>query len=497
MSEGKSTEIVGPVQYGIRVGQRFGRLVAVKLVKPIIARSGKPMPAWLCACDCGGEKIVPAQSLRAGFTKSCGCLVRETSSRMILRVIQNNVKHGATGSAEYAAWQRMKKDSRRDGVSVCRRWLKSFECFVSDVGLRPTAQHEMHRIDTNEGYAPENCIWRVSHGGSHKREYSIWRNMKRRCGDPRSSGWRNYGARGITVCERWAKSFSAFMEDMGPSPTSLHEIDRTDNDGNYEPGNCRWVTRRENCNNRRCSKKRTQRKRLFVLKQMRLLFKQSRVVDATLPTPEKHPNQCYFKDETGREFGRLLVLYYVGPKGWLCKCSCGNHTVVHGLALRSATVQSCGCLRGDSARERFTKHGHSKRQEYQIWRSMRDRCRNPNNKGFPDYGGRGIRVHSEWESSFEKFLDDVGPRPSLKHSLDRIDVNGNYEPSNVRWATPTEQARNKRSTEYITHKGETLPVSEWSDRTGINVGAIKDRVRRGWKLDEALSRPVSRVRGRV
>jgi hypothetical protein len=154
-------------------------------------------------------------------------------------------------------------------------------------------------------------------------------------------------------------------------------------------------------------------------------------------------------DLAGQRFGRLKVISENGraPKSgavlWLCRCDCGNTTVVTGGNLRSKITKSCGCYKKEREVENFKTHGGTYKPEYSPWKAMRKRCSNKNDIHYHLYGGRGIRVCSRWDN-FENFLEDMGPRPSKKHSIDRINPNGNYEPSNCRWATPTVQARNKR-----------------------------------------------------
>lgn len=167
------------------------------------------------------------------------------------------------------------------------------------------------------------------------------------------------------------------------------------------------------------------------------------------------------KNLVGEQFGRLAVIARApnGPSGqtaWRCRCDCGVFTDVVTSALKSprAPTRSCGCLKreADAAlARRMTKHGYAGRgrrryrtPEYNAWAAAKSRCTNPRNERYLDYGGRGITMCRAWLNSFERFLADVGPRPSPRHSLDRRDNERGYEPGNVRWATRTEQDANKR-----------------------------------------------------
>jgi hypothetical protein len=131
-----------------------------------------------------------------------------------------------------------------------------------------------------------------------------------------------------------------------------------------------------------------------------------------------------------------------------------------------------------------------KTPEYKPWESMRARCNNPNRPCYDRYGGRGIKVCERW-NDFSNFLEDVGPRPSPQHSLDRYpNVNGNYEPGNVRWATPKEQARNRRNNHFLTFNEETHTIAEWEEIKGWKTGVIKIRLRYGWPLEKIFTEPV-------
>lgn len=158
-------------------------------------------------------------------------------------------------------------------------------------------------------------------------------------------------------------------------------------------------------------------------------------------------------DLTGKIFGRWTVIERVNNGKvrhvkWLCKCECGEVKQVLGYALRQNKSLSCGCYKSDVTRNRMKKHGkaatHSRTLEYKAWAQMKTRCTNLKAKQYEDYGGRGISVCERWMNSFEYFLEDMGLKPSSAHSLDRKDVNGNYEPSNCKWSTIFEQSHNRR-----------------------------------------------------
>ena len=165
------------------------------------------------------------------------------------------------------------------------------------------------------------------------------------------------------------------------------------------------------------------------------------------------PENYRFRNLAGKTFDRLTVMFFFGLKDagayYMCRCECSGTLVVSASKLRSGHTRSCGCLLSESGakcgREKAT-HGESKKTaEYRIWTGMKTRCFNPNIKAFKYYGGRGITVCDRWRNSFPAFLEDVGRRPSDLHSIDRWPNNdGNYEPGNVRWATWSEQNRNKR-----------------------------------------------------
>jgi hypothetical protein len=207
-----------------------------------------------------------------------------------------------------------------------------------------------------------------------------------------------------------------------------------------------------------------------------------------------------FQDLTGQVFGRLTAIQRAanadsGKTRWDARCVCGAETVVFGEALKSGNTQSCGCLAQESLSARVT-HGRTETTEYVAWRSMLSRCLNPKVEEYPNYGGRGIQVCDRW-ASFEAFFADMGERPTDGHSLDRKDVNGNYEPGNCRWATSREQAENTRANRVLDHDGESLCLSAWARRTGIAERTIATRLDLGWSVAEALTTPVRPMRRRA
>lgn len=207
-------------------------------------------------------------------------------------------------------------------------------------------------------------------------------------------------------------------------------------------------------------------------------------------------------DLLGKTFHRLTVikrhpLNTVGNNArWVCLCSCGKEVNVVGSNLVNENTKSCGCQRIDSSRENGLgrkTHGMTKSPEYKAWQSMKDRCYNAECENFKNYGARGILVWADWITSFKTFYKDLGPRPSPEHSLDRIDVNGHYEPKNCRWATREEQSNNKRLNRFYIVEGVKLTVPQISRRYGIPVATLSSRLDRdNLTIEEALDRQASR-----
>lgn len=203
----------------------------------------------------------------------------------------------------------------------------------------------------------------------------------------------------------------------------------------------------------------------------------------------------------GRVYGRLTVIGeelvnkpYQGT-WWICSCSCGNTKTISAMQLRQGTTKSCGCFRHEVATTKGygfikVKHHMTNSHEYSSWGSMIQRCENANHAAFKNYGGRGVKICKEWRNSFETFLKDMGPRPSLKHSLDRFPNNdGNYEPGNCRWATIAEQHLNRRDNRLVTFENETKTLSEWAVSKNIPFDVLAKRIEAGWDVEKALNQP--------
>lgn len=195
-------------------------------------------------------------------------------------------------------------------------------------------------------------------------------------------------------------------------------------------------------------------------------------------------------DMVGKKCGRLGVIMRsksrnkVEPIRWFCICECGNYGDFGGVELRNGHTKSCGCLKKESDRESHTKHGMTYSPEAQAWSRMKGRCYDKNNKNYHYYGGRGISVCKRWKNSFENFFEDMQRRPSNKHSLDRINVNKGYKPSNCRWATPEQQSRNMRSNKSIKFRCYKMLKTDWADYLGISQNNLGKYLKRGNNMNQ-------------
>lgn len=202
------------------------------------------------------------------------------------------------------------------------------------------------------------------------------------------------------------------------------------------------------------------------------------------------------KDMTGQRFERLEVVGYAGTNQhraalWLCRCTgpdCdGRQVTVPGRDLRKGNTRSCGCLSRESTADRSRTHGLHGHPIYQVWQGMISRCHNPRHRSFPRYGGRGITVCPQWRNSFEAFHRDVITGYERGLQLDRINNDGNYEPGNVRWVTRPENGRNTRRNEVVDFGGQSRCITEWAELLGLSYYALRNRLRRNWPVERALT----------
>ena len=203
-------------------------------------------------------------------------------------------------------------------------------------------------------------------------------------------------------------------------------------------------------------------------------------------------------DETGNQYGRLRVLKRAENLGrlvaWLCKCQCGQTTIVRAGHLQSGHTTSCGCFSRErtSARNKIhkTTHGLRYTPEWAARTAMIQRCTNSKVANFHLYGGRGITVCKRWLAGCKAFYEDMGPRPSNEYSLDRIDNDGDYTPENCRWATKKEQAHNRRMNRNLTFRGKTQCIAAWAEELTMNYYTLWSRLDDNWSVERALTEPV-------
>ena len=210
---------------------------------------------------------------------------------------------------------------------------------------------------------------------------------------------------------------------------------------------------------------------------------------------------CRIIDIVGNVYGRLTVIKLHGRDSfgkivWKCRCSCGAICMVVGANLRYGITNSCGCLQRERAGESHTTHGLCHTEEYHIWAGIISRCYNPKHNRYVYYGARGIRVCSRWKKSVKKFCEDMGSRPSKKHSVERIDNSKGYSPDNWCWAVRKTQMRNKRSNHIIQWLGKSYCIAEWAEKYSIPYHIAQGRLSKGWSLDRILSQPFFLLRNR-
>lgn len=187
------------------------------------------------------------------------------------------------------------------------------------------------------------------------------------------------------------------------------------------------------------------------------------------------------------KFNKLTIIERLPDRGHKtkvvkCLCECGNNTVVQYNNLVSGHTKSCGCIENIGN----LKHGMSYTKEYKSYHKMLERCYNPKQDNYESYGGRGIIVCDRWRESFENFFSDMGLKPTSKHSIERTDHDGNYEPSNCTWETQRNQCNNKRNNVFYEHNGVSKTQSQWARHLGIPHGKIIDHIKKGVTFSEIV-----------
>jgi hypothetical protein len=199
-------------------------------------------------------------------------------------------------------------------------------------------------------------------------------------------------------------------------------------------------------------------------------------------------------DLSGQRFGKLTVISYhssvIGAVYYLCVCDCGRiHKAIAANLKRGNTKRCAFCSGKGKVPVRNRTHGLRQTPEYVAWLNAKSRCYNPRVTHFDSYGGRGIKVCDRWLDSFENFYRDMGPRPSRKHSLDRIDVHGNYSPRNCRWATPQEQRDNYQNSVVVEFRGQKIHLRLVAEAHGRDYRKVYQRYHKGWSVERAIATP--------
>lgn len=199
---------------------------------------------------------------------------------------------------------------------------------------------------------------------------------------------------------------------------------------------------------------------------------------------------------SGKKYGLLSVIERAANDAWantqwLCKCECGKTTIVRADSLKNGKTKSCGCILSKTTKKRFTIHGMYASRIYNCWKAMKHRCYLKSNAKYALYGARGIIVCEEWKNNFKAFYDwAITNGYSDNLTLDRIDSNGNYEPSNCRWATSIEQNNNTKRNHFVTYNNQTRTIAEWARLLNMNYSTLMARLCKGWSIEKAITTPI-------
>jgi hypothetical protein len=211
---------------------------------------------------------------------------------------------------------------------------------------------------------------------------------------------------------------------------------------------------------------------------------------------KKRASEASSIDLTGKRFGRLTVVKRAFSVGkvvkWECQCDCGNITFVATAYLNNGNSKSCGCLQREKAHVATKTHGMNKSRIHSIWVNMKNRCNNPKNQAYKNYGGRGITYQPSWEK-FENFYNDTKEGYADNLTLERIDNDGNYTKDNCRWATKAEQSLNTRHNKIVEYQGKTQTLTQWAEEYNVSLKLLSKRIINGWGFEDALLKPPEEI----
>jgi len=425
----------------IRVGAKCGQWTVLNYSH----KNDHYQKFWLCKCSCGHESILEQSRLANGRStccKDCANARRRLHPPILI-------------GAKYGKWLVLCPDPENKHYVFAK-----CEC-------KKTHRINKQSLIYGESTQCHSCAGKLTatkHGhnckGKTSPEYRAWRNAKNRVCNTNFKGYARYGGRGIKMCTRWLNSFEYFLQDVGIKPSPNHSLERINNDGNYEPNNVKWALPIEQNHNRGLStkldgqyidiKKLATELNIHPRTIKNLIYK----ADFCLNEIRDFSNMTHYqKIEMGKSIKNNAPLTFT------------ELTKVKSPVLPSPKRHPLWC----------------------TWHSMKQRCNNPKNKDYKNYGGRGIKVCTEWQT-FDDFLksilNSIGHKQSPIHQLDRIDNNKNYEPNNVRWATKQQQARNKNTTIFL--NGAGISAEELSARYNIYRRTVIKLIRLGWN-EEGLA----------
>jgi len=417
------------------IGRKYGKWLVISYSH----KNKEYQNFWFCACECGYEGVLEQSRLQNGYTTQC---------KQCSDLQRRKYKCVAVGD-KYGKWLVLRiddKDYQRVHVQC--------ECGkIKSVDKNSLSQGESTQCASCRGRAVA-----TKHGQNRKNqttaEYRAWCNMKNRVLNPRLPEYKNYGGRGIEIWPAWILSFEAFFKDIGSRPSELHSLERIDNNGNYEPGNVKWALLHEQIINRRISV-RINGKYLGIRRLAQKLHMKEKTIKNLF---------CIAKFSLDEVHKFSKFSHY--------------QKIQMGISINQGKP-----LTFEEIRQIVSPVLPSPKRHplYCAWHSMKQRCNNPKNKDYSNYGGRGIKVASPLQDfkDFLIFINNVlGPKPSSKHQLDRINPNANYEPLNLRWATPKQQMRNKQETFRI--QGIGVSANELSKKYRLNRGSVVQLLRQGW-----------------